>query len=925
MPIDVTINLVNLQTTSQGIDGVLLTWTNDTDGCLTYVGQSVAQIWRATVNDRTQAIKLAEVEGNSYIDTGFDARRTFYYWVRAKNTSGELGPWEPSDVNNGVTGIPTSSNSELYTQTPGNPASLTAKGGVGFITLSWENPSDPVRNVEVFWAQSGNSRPFFPQRVIGSGSATEIGGLTPGQDFDFWIRATNNSFLRSGIIGPETASNAAGELAELNNSEIVFFQDIAPSHKDGRLWVETDTGDVFRSDGTNWIFIASQNALNLSNAPNEAGADNTLDHANDIVVFSTNAPPHKDGRLWFDSNASVEKLKRSNGFSWSVVGDETFLHTAADIINQGALATQDAASFNTDILDIPNRITNNATAGLNVTDTHLGYYDGSNWQVFIRSNGNFQFNGDSGNFIIWDGTSMDIRGELNADDINAGTINTERLDVTEIFAQTVTVSGDLTLDGNILLNNGKLDATTADGSVVIDSTGITGKGDIANNGSLVQTFRLPTDGSAPEFSAGVIKETEFKLQTSSIIRTSEGALDGTSDSAGVVIDENGVFAGANGQDTNNANVQIRSDGTGSIKAGAIDVTDINADNITAGTITGRTLQTANSGERFVVDAANAKASWFDSGGNEVFRSSSIDDAALGIPAVLRVDTASSSITSDTGNATATGLYISGKGNAPAIIAGASQLPESFIRINNSAGSIQGISENGDIGGIFYGRTGDGTALHIVKGTNHTGDLLKIDDVRINTVDLGTANHGDVLVRNTGTTGEWKILDEGQTGGSFDGNAILHEGQTGGSFDGNTILHEGLSSASLGGSDILLDSDRSANGGSIAEVPASSTAESTTFDNWVTNNTNSLLWVAINANAITDGTTKGSVSVLIDESGGTSPDFGFDIARADSALGNGGLDSGSLSFPVTPGASYQVKNGSDPTGTNAFNVARSWSL
>lgn len=112
MAIDITINLVNLQTTSQGIDGVLLTWTNDTDGCLTYAGQDVVQVWRAATNDRSQASKLAEVEGNSYTDTGFTVRQTFYYWVRAKNTSGELGPWEPSGSTSGVAGTPTTQDAD---------------------------------------------------------------------------------------------------------------------------------------------------------------------------------------------------------------------------------------------------------------------------------------------------------------------------------------------------------------------------------------------------------------------------------------------------------------------------------------------------------------------------------------------------------------------------------------------------------------------------------------------------------------------------------------------------------------------------------------------------------------------------------------------------------------------------------------------
>jgi len=60
--------------------------------------------------------------------------------------------------------------------------------------------------------------------------------------------------------------------------------------------------------------------------------------------------------------------------------------------------------------------------GINMTNQYLGYYSGSEWKVYIKSDGKFMFKGDSGNYITWNGSVLNIRGQLNADDISAGTL-----------------------------------------------------------------------------------------------------------------------------------------------------------------------------------------------------------------------------------------------------------------------------------------------------------------------------------------------------------------------------------------------------------------------------------------------------------------------------------------------------------------------
>lgn len=97
--------------------------------------------------------------------------------------------------------------------------------------------------------------------------------------------------------------------------------------------------------------------------------------------------------------------------------------------------------------------------------------------------------------------------------------------------------------------------------VIMDTAGLRGYDPV-----LGQVFNLPTDGSAPEFSSGVIKNTEFQLQTSAVIRTSDTVGDGTSGSAGVLINNSGLYATEANQSLEDANIKILSTGEAVINA-----------------------------------------------------------------------------------------------------------------------------------------------------------------------------------------------------------------------------------------------------------------------------------------------------------------------------------------------------------------------
>lgn len=107
----------------------------------------------------------------------------------------------------------------------------------------------------------------------------------------------------------------------------------------------------------------------------------------------------------------------------------------------------------------------------------------------------------------------------------------------------------------------KTSATVGLGSngVIMDSAGLRGYDAI-----LGQTFNLPTDGSAPTFSSGRITETIFDISTNAVLRTSSTVGDGTSSSAGVLINNTGIYGLAANQTPSTANFRILVTGGGSL-------------------------------------------------------------------------------------------------------------------------------------------------------------------------------------------------------------------------------------------------------------------------------------------------------------------------------------------------------------------------
>lgn len=130
-----------------------------------------------------------------------------------------------------------------------------------------------------------------------------------------------------------------------------------------------------------------------------------------------------------------------------------------------------------------------------------------------------------------------------------------------------------------------------DTGVIMDSSGLRGFDAV-----LGQTFNLPTDGSAPSFASGTISQTIFEINTNAVMRTSSTVGDGTASSAGILINNTGMYGTAANQTLAEANLKALIDGTIRLKgeiestSGSIGNVTITSTSLSGGLISGSTIQ-----------------------------------------------------------------------------------------------------------------------------------------------------------------------------------------------------------------------------------------------------------------------------------------------------------------------------------------------
>ena len=151
---------------------------------------------------------------------------------------------------------------------------------------------------------------------------------------------------------------------------------------------------------------------------------------------------------------------------------------ARSIAGQGSLATLSSVDWNSTLDNIPARVSDTATTGLNLTDTYIGYYDGTDFRTYIQSNGNFHFGETADNFIDFNGTQLvidtdnfSVDGSGNAafsGDVSSG--KTSLADTTAGYY--LDSSGDMAIgDADTSLTFSSTGGITLEGSVIQSKDG----------------------------------------------------------------------------------------------------------------------------------------------------------------------------------------------------------------------------------------------------------------------------------------------------------------------------------------------------------------------------------------------------------------------------------------------------------------------
>ncbi|ADK81120.1 hypothetical protein [Sediminispirochaeta smaragdinae] len=132
-------------------------------------------------------------------------------------------------------------------------------------------------------------------------------------------------------------------------------------------------------------------------------------------------------------------------------------------------------------------------AGLYMTASALGFFDGEEWTAVINNDGTWSFLGDGNNYIKWDGSRLEVHGDLflsgdselrgkitagngiESDDYEQGVSGWKIGGDGDAFFNNVWLRGDLygilhdlTIDGNLILSDGAIKA----GDTILDASGI---------------------------------------------------------------------------------------------------------------------------------------------------------------------------------------------------------------------------------------------------------------------------------------------------------------------------------------------------------------------------------------------------------------------------------------------------------------------
>lgn len=222
-----------------------------------------------------------------------------------------------------------------------------------------------------------------------------------------WVAADDNRIIQAIDAAQDAQTTADGKA-------VVFFDTVEPvGATEGDLWKQTGgTKHLYRKNaGAGWSVVSTENK-----------------------IFHQEAEPTGSlGDMWF--KPSTQEFKQHNGSTWAYVSDVTGAKTALNTQNVGSStaatvesgANKANAGLNSSgevqkVINGSSIIAGIPKLGLNLTETHLGYHNGTTWKTWMENTGRFYLDGTAGNHLWWDGTTLEVRGDIQATSIAASAI-----------------------------------------------------------------------------------------------------------------------------------------------------------------------------------------------------------------------------------------------------------------------------------------------------------------------------------------------------------------------------------------------------------------------------------------------------------------------------------------------------------------------
>lgn len=244
--------------------------------------------------------------------------------------------------------------------------------------------------------------------AIGTHNLYGIGNIHVGQASGYYSSniVMDELFFLNRAIHPD-------EVRAVYESNAPVFAETSTWHwraGRNRLWADTEGLWMVNASGTK-VLAAYAGDEDDPNAFKTWGGVNLYE--SDVLIGDASRGGYVK---WDDSAATMEVagqiviLAGSTGYA-NIVGVPDSLSDinsteATKLAGIAANATV-GATWGTNINSIPTRFGDTpGAAGLYLTSTHLGYYNGSAWKAWLASSGEFYFGGSSGAHLEWNGTKL---------------------------------------------------------------------------------------------------------------------------------------------------------------------------------------------------------------------------------------------------------------------------------------------------------------------------------------------------------------------------------------------------------------------------------------------------------------------------------------------------------------------------------------